>query len=34
MEIFFVGGVYKENCAWPANYEVLGSAGRAALCAV
>ncbi len=32
MEISFVGGVYKENCAWPANYEVLGSAGRAALC--
>lgn len=31
MEISFVGGVYKENCAWPANYEVLGSAGRAAL---
>ena len=34
MEISFVGGVYKENCAWPANYEVLGSAGRAALCVV
>ena len=33
MEISFIGGVYKENCAWPANYEVLGSCHKVILAA-
>ena len=32
MEIKVVGGVYTEYCAWPNRLDLLGSAGRAALC--
>lgn len=32
MKFTVVGGVYKENCAWPAHDTIQGSAGRAALC--
>ncbi|MBN3516812.1 nucleoside 2-deoxyribosyltransferase [Vibrio neptunius] len=31
MDISVVGGVYKESCAWPEHWQILGSAGRASL---
>lgn len=34
MNIKVIGGVYREYCAWPKNINLLGSAGRAALCLV
>ena len=32
MAIHILGGVYKEICAWPERFHLLGSAGRAAQC--
>ena len=32
MTIHVIGGVYREICAWPERFHLLGSAGRAALC--
>jgi len=32
MAIHILGGVYREVCAWPERFHLLGSAGRAALC--
>ncbi len=32
MTIHILGGVYREICAWPERFNLLGSAGRAALC--